>query len=183
MVSRSLEIEIRTTPRPLKRDRSKPSSSGAMSREEVDAEVRRELNRLPGLERGALQVLWAELFGTPPNPRLRRELLVMILTYRIQEKAYGGLKPSTRKKLLSYAEGFTKDKEVVPIRTRVTKPGTRIVREWGSKLHEVVVAESGFHYDGKLYRSLSEIAREITGTRWSGPAFFGLRKRAKGVAA
>jgi hypothetical protein len=135
------------------------------------------------LERGALQVLWEGLFGTPPNPRLRRELLVVVLTYRIQEKAYGGLKPSTRNKLLSYAEGFSKQKEAVSIRARVTKPGTRIVREWGSKLHEVVVVESGFHYDGKQYKSLSEIAREITGTRWSGPAFFGLKKRTKAVAA
>jgi Protein of unknown function (DUF2924) len=177
-VSTSLGVETR---RSTQRGQAKPGR--APTRAEVDEGVRQELSRLPTLERGALQVLWAELFGVPPNPRLRRELLVLILTYRIQEKAYGGLKPSTRKKLLSYAEGFAKDKEVVSVQARVTKPGTKIVREWGNKLHEVVVADSGFNYNGRQYRSLSEIAREITGTRWSGPAFFGLKKRAKGVAA
>ena len=179
-MSKGLEVGTKTS---IQRGRTKPSATRALTREELEEKVRQELNRLPGLERGALQVLWAELFGAPPNPRLRRELLVMVLTYRIQEKACGGLKPSTRKKLLSYAEDFTKEKEVVPIQTRVTKPGTRIVREWGNKLHEVVVAESGFNYDGRQYRSLSEVARLITSTRWSGPAFFGLKKRAKGVAA
>jgi Protein of unknown function (DUF2924) len=57
------------------------------------------------------------------------------------------------------------------------KAGTRIVREWQGRLHEVSVLENGFEYGGRTYRSLSEIAREITGTRWSGPAFFGMRKR------
>lgn len=182
-MSKSLGAKVTTTSKTVRRGRTTPSSPGLMTREEPDDRVRRELNRLSGLERGALQVLWTELFGNLPNQKLRRELLVMILTYRIQEKAFGGLKPSTRKKLLSYAEGFTKDKEIVPIQARVTKPGTRIVREWGSKLHEVVVVDSGFSYDGRQYGSLSEIARLITGTRWSGPAFFGLKKHAKQVAA
>ena len=181
MVSRSLRIEIEETQRRAQTKRS--SSKIIRTPEETDLHVREELDRLPRLERGALQVLWAELFGSPPNLRLRRELLMMVLTYRIQERAYGGLKPATRKKLLSFAEGFTPGKEVVSIRDRVTKPGTRIVREWGSKLHEVVVTNGGFSYEGKPYRSLSEIAREITGTRWSGPVFFGLKKRGKGVAA
>jgi hypothetical protein len=145
--------------------------------------VQAQLKELPHLDRKGLQKLWLELFGVRPNPQLRRELLVFVLTYRIQEKAYGGLKPSTRKNLLSYAEGFDKDAEPATKRPRITKPGTRIVREWGSKLHEVTVLESGFDYEGKRYGSLSEIARVITGVRWSGPLFFGIKKRGKAVAA
>jgi hypothetical protein len=179
-MSTSLEVETKAN---TKRGRTKAPNSRVLSREELDAHVHQELQRLSTMERGALRVLWEELFGVLPNPRLRRELLILVLTYRIQEKAYGDIKLSTRKKLLSYAEVFTKEKEVVPVRDRVTKLGTRIVREWGNKLHEVVVVASGYTYDGKQYRSLSEIAREITGTRWSGPAFFGLKKRGKEVAA
>jgi hypothetical protein len=179
-VSERLGVETKTPKRAVEGDRS--SQTVALQRNTDDL-VHEQLNSLPQMERAALQLLWVELFGKPPNPRLRRELLVMVLTYRVQEKAYGGLKPSTRKKLLAYAEGFTKDKEVVPKQVRATKPGTRIVREWGGKLHEVVVVDSGFTYDGQKYRSLSEIARQITGTRWSGPMFFGLKKRTKEIAA
>jgi hypothetical protein len=120
-------------------------------------QVHAQLKELPHLDRKGLQKLWIELFGVRPNPQLRRELLVFVLTYRIQEKAYGGLKPATRKRLLSYAEGFDKDAEPATKRSQITKPGTRIVREWGSKLHEVTVLESGFDYEGKRYGSLSEI--------------------------
>ena len=159
------------------------TSPAEQKRQQLDEAVAQELARLPALERGALQVLWTDLFGTAPNPKLRRELLILILTYRIQERAYGGLKPATHNKLMSHLEGFAKNKEVSSNMMRAARPGTRIVREWGSKLHEVAVVDSGYEYDGKRYRSLSEIARQITGTRWSGPAFFGLKKRSQRVTA
>jgi hypothetical protein len=165
-VSESRGVEAVAAPRAAVQGRSKPLSAGAATRESSKSSIQEEISRLGRLERGALQVRWAELFGSPPNPRLRRGLLIMVLTYRIQELAFGGLKPATRKKLLSHVEGFSKDKEIVSKQVRATKPGTRIVR-----------------YDGRQYRSLSEIARQITGTRWSGPAFFGLKKRGKAVAA
>ena len=149
----------------------------------VSEGVSGQLSRLPHLDRGSLQKLWLELFGHQPHPRLRRELLVMVLTYRIQEKAYGGLKPATRKKLLGHVEAFQAEADPAAKQCQTIKPGTRIVREWGSKLHEVVVLETGFEYDGQRYKSLSEIASMITGTRWSGPLFFGLKKRASKVAA
>jgi hypothetical protein len=108
--------------------------------------------------------------------------LKRILAYRIQEKAFGGLKESTVRKLRELA-----DKKVVgemPVEKRLRpKIGTRYVREHAGELHEVTVLESGYEYEGTIYRSLSEIAGTITGTKWSGPAFFGLKRRARSVAA
>jgi hypothetical protein len=134
-----------------------------------------QLEQLPQLDRKSLQDLWLELFGKPPHPKLRREVLVPILAYRMQEKALGGLKPSTLKKLHALAEDSGK-KLSAKCGNRL-RPGARIMREWQGQLHEVSVLAAGFDYRGQQYQSLSEIARQITGTRWSGPLFFGLKKR------
>ena len=145
--------------------------------------LEQKLNELPAMERAKLRELWLELFGQLPHPRLRREVLIPILAYRLQEKALGGLKPATAKRLRGIAEECTAGKE--PAQNALFRPrvGTRIVREWQGRLHEVSVLASGLEYNGKSYRSLSEIARQITGTRWSGPAFFGLKNRPSRKAA
>jgi DUF2924 family protein len=123
------------------------------------------------MDRKALQGLWERLFLKPPNPSLRREVLIPLLAYRLQEVALGGLKPATEIRLKELAlNGFERS----GLRS---KPGTRFVREWQGKLHEVSVVPDGYEYKDRTYLSLSEIARAITGTRWSGPAFFGLKKR------
>jgi hypothetical protein len=129
------------------------------------------------MERAKLRGLWLELFGQFPHPRLRREVLVPILAYRLQEKAMGGLKPAIAKRLRAIAEEHTAGKAPTGNTMLSPKVGTRVVREWKGRLHEVAVLANGFEYDGEIYRSLSEIARGITGTRWSGPAFFGLKNR------
>lgn len=87
------------------------------------------------------------------------------------------MKPSTAKQLKALAVEFTNGKKPAGNQLLRTKAGTRFVREWQGQLHEVAVLDKGLEYKGHTYRSLSEIAREITGTRWSGPAFFGLKKR------
>jgi len=106
-------------------------------------------------------------------------MLVPILAYRMQEKALGGLKPSTCKRLRRLAEEFAISSNSLPAPSLRMKAGTRIVREWQGQLHEVSVLDSGFEYLGQRFRSLSEIARQVTGTRWSGPLFFGLKKRSE----
>ena len=114
---------------------------------------------------------WRDLFDRVPSPALRRETLIPILAYRIQEKAFGGLRESTVRKLRKLAEepaGSLQD-SIRP------KTGTRYVREYDGKLHEVTVLDFGYEYQGNAYRSLTEIAKVITGAKWSGPAFFGLR--------
>jgi len=133
-----------------------------------------QLKGLPGMSREDLQSLWTKLFGKPPSPALRRENLIPILAYRLQERAFGGLKAAVVKRLRQIALGESTGRRAPDIRV---KPGTRIVREWQGELHEVSVLAEGYEYNGQTWRSLSEIARAITGTRWSGPAFFGIRRR------
>jgi len=113
---------------------------------------------------------WRRLTASPV-PRISPSLLRLALAYEIQAKALGGLSRATQQKLDQIANAKTK--------TTVAPPGTRLVREWNGKLHVVTIDEQKvIHWNEKRWNSLSEVAREITGTRWSGPAFFGLKKRA-----
>lgn len=147
------------------------------------ADLEGQLSQIPTMKTEPLRALWLELFGQPPHPKLRREILIPILGYRLQEKALGGLKPATAKRLRALAEDFAGGKCRVTSTTPRARTGARFVREYQGRLHEVAVHEGGFEYGGRTYRSLSHIAREITGTRWSGPAFFGLKKRKSKEAA
>ena len=140
-------------------------------------DVSAQIAELPGLSRQQLLDLWHKLYGRNAPPGIRRELMVPFLAYRMQEKAYGGLKPATRSKLLRIARALEK----APSKNQLivqpgTKSGTRIFRQWRGESHEVLVTESGYEYRGAKYESLSRIARKITGTRWSGPVFFGLKQ-------
>jgi hypothetical protein len=128
------------------------------------------------MPREGLIALWEKLFDAPVNRALRRELMVPILAYRLQELAFGGLKPSIERRLKEIAAGSRTGRGETTIRP---KAGTHFVREWQGKLREVAVLPDGYEYNDRTFGSLSEIAREITGTRWSGPAFFGLRSRRK----
>ena len=133
------------------------------------------IKELPTLKRAALVLLWHELFGGPPPPQLRRELMLPILAYRLQEMEYGGLKPSIRTRLRKLAQLLEKDPTASVAPPPQIKPGTRLLRQWRGDTHEVIVEDGGYQYRGKRFDSLSEIAGQITGTRWSGPLFFGLR--------
>jgi len=134
-----------------------------------------QIAKLHALSRQQLLDLWQKLYRRPAPPGIRRELMVPFLAYRMQEDAYGGLKPSTRSELRRIARDIEKHlgSTELKIRPRI-RPGTRLVRQWRGETHEVTVAKLGYEYRGASYHSLSKIAREITGTRWSGPAFFGL---------
>ena len=103
--------------------------------------------------------------------------MVSRLAYRIQDLAYGGLSEETQAQLREIAEGH----EQASKRSNKNGPvaGTRLVREWNGERHEVTVTRDGYEYRGRPYKSLSAVARTITGTRWNGPAFFGLRKQEK----
>ena len=138
----------------------------------IDATLR-ELARLP-LE--VLRQTWARRFGQPPPKSMSRRLLELAAAYQVQARIYGGLKPTVRRKLLQIASkqaNAAKPANSVKPR-RVLSAGSRLVREWRGRSHTVEVTERGFLYAGRQYRSLSEIARAITGARWSGPRFFGL---------
>lgn len=124
-----------------------------------------------------LKAQWRDLFDTEPPP-FNRQYLESRLAYRIQELAYGGLKPETLRRLEKLAEqvggkGSARRKR----QDRMPMAGTRLVREWQGVEHTVTVTGDGFDWQGRPYKSLSAIARAITGTRWNGPLFFGLRNR------
>lgn len=136
---------------------------------------------LPGMSREELLEQWRALCGTEPPFKISRQFLMQAIAYRIQEKTLGGLKPSTRRFLAKAAEEIRTNQKVTAPAPAV-KSGTRLIREWHGKVHEVMVIEGGVIFHGRQYRSLSEVARLITGVKWSGPLFFGL-KAADKVAA
>ena len=141
------------------------------------SDVADQLARLQTLDQGALRREWRRLYRAEP-PRLSRDLMMRALAYRIQEIAFGGLSKATLRRLASLAAEFESDGRIAPPAQPRIKPGARLVREWHGRTHAVVVTEDGFEFEGKLYRSLTSIAREITGAGWSGPRFFGLAKTA-----
>jgi hypothetical protein len=141
----------------------------------MDTDIARNIAELPGLSKVELRSIWQSNFDQPAPPHLRKELMVPILAYRIQEKAYGGLSPKGRKKLQEIAESLNTSSR--KRKSTSLQPGTRLVRSWQGLLHQVTVLTSGYEYNSTSYDSLSVIAREITGTRWSGPLFFGTKRK------
>ncbi len=131
-------------------------------------------NDLEKLSAEDLKNLWLRVYHTPPPPFARRDFLLNNLQYQHDCQQHGQLKPKTRKILARYYQEFRKNPEFRPTGSRLLKPGTRLVREWQGEAHTVTVSASGFEYKGATFKSLSAIARLITGTQWSGPAFFGL---------
>jgi hypothetical protein len=139
-------------------------------------DISSRIKQLPKMSTPDLRALWQQVFSTPPHPKLRRELIIPILAYRIQEQAYGGLSEETLTKLRQLARELGRNPNALAA-MRSIKPGTRMIRQWAGDTHEVTVVRVGYWYRGKHYKSLSAIARQITGTRWSGPAFFGINAR------
>ena len=125
----------------------------------------------------ALRAEWWRRFKADPHPRISADLLRRAITYRVQEAAFGGLRADIARKLASAAWAST----TAP--TAGLKSGTTLVREWHGRTHTIRTLDEGFEYEGQRYRSLSIIAREITGAAWSGPRFFGLVKPPKVTSA
>jgi Protein of unknown function (DUF2924) len=137
--------------------------------------VDHRLAALPTMSKAAICDLWKQFFGSAPPTQLRRDLMIPILAYRIQEQAFGSLGARTRERLRQLSRAFEKGSDPRAARAPHIRPGTRLVRQWGDQVHLVNVETKGYEYQGTRYKSLSEIARFITGTRWSGPLFFGIK--------
>ena len=134
---------------------------------------------LPEKSMADLKQLWRDLYDREPPP-YNKPFLIKRLAYRIQELAYGGLKPETIRRLERLGEELDGgDKRKRGIRADRDRPitGTRLLREWQGVEQVVTVTADGFEWQGRPYKSLSAIARAITGTRWNGFLFFGLKKR------
>ena len=138
---------------------------------------REALSRLPKLDIRELREEWRFLYKADASPHLSRELLIRAVAYRMQEVALGGLRPEPQRQLRQIAQEL-KEGGQARIRFRPQlKPGTnRLMREWQGRTYEVMVLDDGFSWQGTQHRSLSAIARKITGTAWSGPLFFGLKQ-------
>src|SRR5208337_3940689 len=139
-------------------------------------DIAEALERLSALTIFELRGEWRRLHRAPPPMRLSRDLLMRGITYKLQERLLGGLSKSIIRQL----QRLDSELEVSDARKRAPlislKPGTRLVREWHGVTHTVLVLADGVEWKGRRYRSLTVVAREITGARWSGPRFFGLRK-------
>ena len=134
---------------------------------------------LPKTPTPELRQMWRTLYNKEP-PGFSRSYLVSRLAYRIQELAYGGLKPGTRAKLNALADGL----DPQAARKRVVNGpvvGTRLIREWRGVEQRVTVLADGFEWESRRYKSLSAVARAITGTQWNGWSFFGLKRNRGGT--
>jgi hypothetical protein len=143
----------------------------------ADPEVEAELERLPKMAIAELRSRYRELFRAEPPKAFGPDLLRRSIAHRIQERAYGGLSREHQRlldQLIKTAQAAPNGRLELP---RRIKPGSELVRTWNRRTYRVTVMENGFAWEGKTFSSLSEIAFEITGTKWSGPRFFGLRSR------
>ena len=142
------------------------------------AALAEEIAGLPKARIANLRERWKTLYGKQPSGGLGRSFLIRAIAYRLQEQAFGGLRPSTRRLLARVAEEAAAGCSPKRPPVRKAETGTILVREWQGNAHRVTLLGDGVCFNGKRYRSLSEVAREITGSRWSGPRFFGLRSPA-----
>ena len=138
-----------------------------------------KLSELSTAGRAELLAIWTATLGKPPAAlRTSRELLASALAWQLQERKFGGLTAAAKRKLriLTRTHRRRKRSALLPAASTNLRPGTVISKQWRGAQHVVLVLAGGFQYQGKVYGSLSHVAREITGTRWNGPAFFGLRQ-------
>lgn len=132
-----------------------------------------KLNQLGAMSRVELVDIWINQFKCDPPKGVKRGLLERAAGYQLQSKRYGGMKPDVQRALRAVVTGRDDVPVIKPSRPEL-KPGSRLVREWHGKSHQVNVTDDGFEWDGENYTSLSAIAQAITGTKWSGPRFFGV---------
>jgi hypothetical protein len=169
------------------------SSTGSVALAADHHRMAAELKHLSNLDLHSLQVRWRRIFGRPAPRHLSRALILRVISYKVQADVFGDLDKATVRLLdqiahraaSARAKGEKKSEASVPPveETRRLKPGTVLVREHGNELQRVAVRAEGYEWKGQSFNSLSEVARAITGVRWNGPRFFGLRSSGKGRAA
>ena len=135
-----------------------------------------DLENLEKLSRAELRTLWTEELAEKPPALLGRDILALGIAYARQERRYGGLPKPVVKELDRLSARVLRDGDAPqPSMRPLPRAGTILVREWHGTTHHVTVTDDGFLWNGKIHRSLSSIAGAITGTKWNGPRFFGLR--------
>jgi hypothetical protein len=155
-----------------------PASTAAFDKVERSAKQKslaQEIAALKDLDYVELHAMWGRIFRYRAPKKFARDHLELGIAWKLQAQISGGLNSATRRRLDELARALVTKSDLAQKRTTLLKPGARLLREWAGESHEVLVTEKGFIWRGKTWKSLSVIAREITGARWSGPRFFGLR--------
>ena len=156
------------------------AATGGKNQDRTRNSVLRQMALLQSMSLEQLREKWLDLYGEEP-PQYKKQFLIKRLAYRIQELFYGGLSEQTKVHL----QQASKEDPVATVNRRIPEerksneailPGTRLVRVWNDRRYEVIVLADGYEFEGRTFRSLSAVAREITGTRWNGKVFFGLKK-------
>lgn len=142
------------------------------------AKLEREIGDLTDVPRADLIERWKDLYRADPPNGISTRLMVRAIAYEMQARHFGGLRPAIARKLSNITGDKAGGEAKGASRAPALDPGVRLVREWNGVTHTVDVTDDGFEWRDERYGSLSEIAREITGARWSGPRFFGLIGRA-----
>ena len=164
----------------LEQPRPTPRGKKAIDVGRDSDHVAREIAHLLELDNSALKQRWTMVFKADPSPNFGRLLMVSSIAYRLQEKTFGCLKKSAERLLDQISDAPTEDALKRLPKTRASA-GTVLIRQWRGVRHRVTVLDHEVAYRNQRYKSLSEVARLITGTRWSGPLFFGLRPHPKEV--
>jgi hypothetical protein len=133
-----------------------------------------QLSALAEMDAPRLWAEWRRLYRSRPPKMLRRDLLQLGVAWKLQERVLGGLSAATKRQLAELARTMATKSDLAKTRKVTLKPGARLIRAWAAETHEILVVEDGFLWRGAKWRSLSVIAREMTGTHWSGPRFYGL---------
>ncbi len=141
--------------------------------------IEAEISKLKGLSLRELRDEWRRLLSDPPPTCKSTDFTRRLLASKLQEKVFGPLTPETSRRLKKLKKTFGRNPARAFTPTLDLKPGTILTREWKGSLQRVYVMSDGFDYEGERFDSLSEVARKITGTRWSGPLFFGLKRSGK----
>lgn len=149
-------------------------------RKNQELQTNNDINHLPLTE---LRQKWAIAWGVPPHGKIGRAMLAKSLEYKTREQEKGGLEPELQERLKKLISAYKRNPRFFDDNVQRLKSGTRLVKIWKEKRHSVLVLANGFEYDGRVYSSLSEIAATITGSRWNGWVFFGIKKHRRNTEA
>ncbi len=162
----------------MRRDAEMSGGGGIRRRRHLQT-LEAQLAALADMSHADLRTEWRRLYRSEPPKRIGRDLLELGVAWKLQERALGGMSAALKRRIADLAKTMETRGDLARARAVTLKPGARLMREWRGETHDVRVLEEGFEWRGARWRSLSTIAREITGTQWSGPRFFGLEQRAK----
>jgi Protein of unknown function (DUF2924) len=152
-------------------------ASSSPSTTEIERRILDEIRRLETMTIAELKQNWRKLLGSHVPPFAKRGLLTQVLAWELQVNAFGGLPPTLHRQLLALGSGNSLDAcQIEAVQIPTLRPGVKLLRVWKGVTHHVMVTEDGYEWQNRQCKSLSAIAREITGTPWSGPVFFGLKK-------